>query len=132
MEQEVIVYVVSGVSVLIQAVIGYFLKQTMTRIDNLERDNRDLREHKAPAEDVKELRRDLAGKASTEDIKEVKASLAELSDKCAKKEELQDIKTAMNKMSCDMDYIKENTVRSDEFVRVMARFESKLDEIRSR
>ena len=63
------------------------------------------------------------------ELAEIKDDLKELNDKFATKEEVREVKEAMNKITKDIDFIKEKTVRNDEFIRVIARLEGKMDEL---
>lgn len=68
-------------------------------------------------------------KAERTELSELRDDLKELNDKFATKEEVREVKETMSKITKDIDFIKEKSVRSDEFVRVIGRLESKLDDL---
>lgn len=113
MSSEIILMIISAVISAVSAIISYFLKATMGRVDKAENKLQALELNKAERLDMAELRDDLK----------------DLSDKFATKEEVRELKEAMNKITKDIDYIKENSVRNDEFVRVFARLEGKVDDL---
>lgn len=98
MQQEYIYYIITGSVGVALSVIGYFLKQTMDRLNRSERT-----------------------------ISELKEGQYALSDKYATKAEVAEIKAAMQKLSDNVDYIKEHTTKNEDFIRVMTRLESKID-----
>lgn len=98
MQQEYIYYIITGSVGIALSVIGYFLKQTMDRLNRSERT-----------------------------ISELKENQYALSDKYATKAEVAEIKAAMQKLSDNVDYIKEHTTKNEDFIRVMTRLESKID-----
>lgn len=103
----------------ISAVIGiiaYFLKRTMSRGDKNEQDIQCLKD----------------GSVSKQDFEKLEDSFSVLNDKFATKEEVKEIKDGMKKMTADIEYVKEKTVRSDDFIRVMTRLENKIDMINDR
>lgn len=114
MSSEIILMIISAVISAVSAIISYFLKATMGRVDKAESKLQALELNKAERLDMADLRDDLK----------------DLSDKFATKEEVRELKEAMNKITKDIDYIKENSVRNDEFVRVFARLEGKVDDLK--
>ena len=98
MQQDLIFYIITTIFSIIFGVIGFFLKRT---IDRLERNE-----------------------ISVHEMKEMQYTL---SDKYATKAEVAEIKMAMQKLSDNVDYIKEHTTKNEDFVRVMTRLESKID-----
>ena len=98
MEQEIILYIITSVISLVIAVVGYFLKRTMDRGDKNE-----------------------------VDIKKLNENLLTLSERYATKAELAEIKASMQKITENVDYIKEHTTKNEDFIRVMTRLESKID-----
>lgn len=103
MGQELIIFIICTAITTILGIVAYFLKRTMDRGDKNE-----------------------------EAISDLKDNLSELSDKFATKEELREIKENMKKITSDIEYIKERTVKNEDFIRVMTRLESKIDEIKDR
>ncbi|MBO7422424.1 MAG: hypothetical protein J6T99_03435 [Oscillospiraceae bacterium] len=97
-QQDLIFYIITSAVGIALSVIGYFLKRTMDRLDK-----------------------------SESIISELKESQYALSDKYATKAEVAEIKAAMQKLSDNVDYIKEHTTKNEDFIRVMTRLESKID-----
>ncbi len=98
MSQELIYFAITTIITIAIGVISYFLKRTIDRSDKLE-----------------------------ETVEELKESQFTLSDKYATKAEVAEIKAAMQKLSDNIDYIKEHTTKNEDFIRVMTRLESKID-----
>ena len=101
--QEIILFIITTVITAVLGVIGYFLKRTMDRNDKNEAAVQELRDN-----------------------------LLTLSDKYATKAEIREIKASMEKLSENIDYIKEHTTINEDFIRTMARLESKIDHYCSR
>lgn len=98
MSQELIYFSITTIITIAIGVISYFLKRTIDRSDKLE-----------------------------ETVQELKEAQFTLSDKYATKAEVAEIKAAMQKLSDNIDYIKEHTTKNEDFIRVMTRLESKID-----
>lgn len=98
MSQDLIYFGITTAITIALGVISYFLKRTIDRSDKLE-----------------------------ETVQELKESQFTLSDKYATKAEVAEIKAAMQKLSDNIDYIKEHTTKNEDFIRVMTRLESKID-----
>lgn len=98
MSQELIYFGITTAITIALGIISYFLKRTIDRSDKLE-----------------------------ETVQELKESQFTLSDKYATKAEVAEIKAAMQKLSDNIDYIKEHTTKNEDFIRVMTRLESKID-----
>lgn len=113
MGNEILLMVISAGISAVTGVIGYFLRATMHRVDSAE-------------DKLQALELSRPEKA---ELAEIKDDLKELNDKFATKEEVREVKEAMNKITKDIDFIKEKTVRNDEFIRVIARLEGKMDEL---
>lgn len=94
--------ITTGITIAI-GIIGYFLKRTMDRLDRREKENIEFRE-----------------------------ALYQLSEKYATKAEVAEIKATMQKLTDNIDYIKEHTTKNEDFIRVMTRLESKIDSYCSR
>ena len=98
MSQELIYFAITTITTIAIGVISYFLKRTIDRSDKLE-----------------------------EIVQELKEAQFTLSDKYATKAEVAEIKAAMQKLSDNIDYIKEHTTKNEDFIRVMTHLESKID-----
>ena len=98
MSQELIYFVITTVITIAIGIISYFLKRTIDRSDKTESDLQELREDQYM-----------------------------LSEKYATKAEVAEIKATMQKLTDNIDYIKEHTKKNEDFIRVMTRLESKID-----
>ncbi len=98
MQQDLIFYVITTAIGIGLGVIGYFLKRTMDRLDKSEIVLSELRKEQYT-----------------------------LSDKYATKAEVAEIKMAMQKLTDNVDYIKEHTTKNEDFIRTMTRLENKID-----
>lgn len=98
MSQELIYYAITTMTTIAIGIISYFLKRTIDRSDRLE-----------------------------EMVQELKEAQFTLSDKYATKAEVAEIKAGMQKLTDNIDYIKEHTTKNEDFIRVMTRLESKID-----
>lgn len=98
MSQELIYYAITTIITIAIGIISYFLKRTIDRSDKLE-----------------------------ETVQNLKEAQFTLSDKYATKAEVAEIKAAMQKLSDNIDYIKEHTTKNEDFIRTMTRLESKID-----
>ena len=63
---------------------------------------------------------------------EFREAFYQLSEKYATKAEVAEIKATMQKLTDNIDYIKEHTTKNEDFIRVMTRLESKIDSYCSR
>ncbi|MBQ8171784.1 MAG: hypothetical protein IJZ95_07350 [Oscillospiraceae bacterium] len=68
--------------------------------------------------------------ASKRQVHELQAKLDRADEKYASKSELDELKKSIEKIESNIDFLKENTVRSNDFVRTMTRLETKLDDMR--
>lgn len=98
MQQDIIFYIITTAIGLALGIIGYFLKRTIDRSDKNEATIQELRENQF-----------------------------KLSEKYATKAEVAEIKATMQKLNDSIDYIKEHTTKNEDFIRVMTRLESKID-----
>lgn len=103
MQQDIIFYIITTAIGLALGIIGYFLKRTIDRSDKNEATIQELRENQF-----------------------------KLSEKYATKAEVAEIKATMQKLNDSIDYIKEHTTKNEDFIRVMTRLESKIDNYCSR
>ena len=103
MSQELIYYAITTVIGIAIGIISYFLKRTIDRNDKNEAMIQELREDHFM-----------------------------LSEKYATKAEVNEIKANMQKLNDSIDYIKEHATKNEDFIRVMTRLESKIDNYCSR
>lgn len=72
----------------------------------------------------------LDSRASKSEVDALKEKLEHADEKYATKSELRDLKKSIEKIESSIDYIKENTVRSSDFIRTMTHLESKIDSLK--
>lgn len=102
MVTNLIYFVITTAITIAIGIISYFLKRTMDKIDKLE-----------------------------EEMYNSHETQYSLSEKYATKAEVAEIKANMQKLSDNIDYIKEHTTKNEDFIRVMTRLENKIDQLRS-
>lgn len=68
--------------------------------------------------------------ASKNQVHDIQAKLDRADEKYASKSELDELKKSIDKIQDNIDFLREHTVRSNDFVRTMTRLETKLDEMR--
>ncbi len=72
----------------------------------------------------------LDSRASKAEVADIKTRLERADEKYASKTELNELKKSIEKIENNIDFLKENTVRSEDFVRTMTRLESKIDDLK--
>lgn len=72
----------------------------------------------------------LDSRASKKEVVELKEKVERADEKYASKAELNELKKSIEKIEQNIDSLKENTVRSDDFVRTMTRLENKIDDLK--
>ena len=72
----------------------------------------------------------LDSRASKSEVSELKAKIEHADEKYASKSELNELKKSIEKIESNIDFLKENTVRSSDFIRTMTRLESKIDDLK--
>ena len=72
----------------------------------------------------------LDSSASKEELSELKETIKSFDERYASKSELNEVKKTIEKIDGKIDFLKENTVRSNDFVRTMTRLETKLDDLK--
>lgn len=72
----------------------------------------------------------LDSRASRSEVDELKGKIESADEKYASKAELRELKKSIEKIESSIDFLRENTVRSGDFIRVMTRLEEKIDNIR--
>lgn len=72
----------------------------------------------------------LNSRASRSELNELKEKVEHADEKYASKTELNELKKSIEKIETNIDFLKENTVRSGDFVRTMTRLESKIDDLK--
>lgn len=72
----------------------------------------------------------LNSRASCEELNELKEKIEHADEKYASKTELNELKKSIEKIETNIDFLKENTVRSADFIRTMTRLEGKIDDLK--
>lgn len=72
----------------------------------------------------------LDSRASKQEVSELKDKIESADEKYASKSELNELKKSIEKIENNIDFLKENTVRNDNFIRTMTRLESKIDDLK--
>ncbi len=72
----------------------------------------------------------LNSRASRAELNEIKEKIEHADEKYASKTELNELKKSIEKIETNIDFLKENTVRSADFIRTMTRLESKIDDLK--
>ena len=72
----------------------------------------------------------LNSRASRAELNELKEKLENSDDRYASKSELDVLKKQIDKIETNIDFLKENTVRNGDFVRMMTRLENKIDDLK--
>ena len=69
-------------------------------------------------------------KRSFSEVDDLKDKLEHADDKYASKAELRELKKSIEKIESSIDYLRENTVRNADFIRLMTRVENKIDDLK--
>lgn len=72
----------------------------------------------------------LNSRASRAELNELKEKIETADDRYASKSELDVLKKQIDKIETNIDFLKENTVRNGDFVRMMTRLENKIDDLK--
>lgn len=78
---------------------------------------------------VKRCFSDLDGKAAKSELQKCTEEVKEFRNRYATKEEVREIRTQMKEMKTSIDFLKENTVRKDDFIRITGGISSKIDDL---
>lgn len=71
----------------------------------------------------------LDGKAEKAELQKCAEEVKEFRNQYATKEEVREIRTQMNEMKSSIEFLKEETVRKSDFIRVTGEISSKIDEL---
>lgn len=103
--------------------ISFFLKRSFDKLDSrASRSEVDELKNKVESADEKN--------ASKAELNELKGKIESADEKYASKAELRELKKSIEKIESSIDFLRENTVRSGDFIRVMTRLEEKIDGLR--
>lgn len=110
MDYEVVTTVVGIIITAVVGVVGFFLKRTMNRQDEF-----------ATKTDVKQVEKE---------VEEHKHDIKMLNDKYATKAELQEIKKDIADMRGNIDYIKSNSIRREDFLLSITEVKSDIKDLK--
>ncbi len=106
-------------------VVGFFIKRCFSSLDG-KADKTELEKH---VDDFKDLRTEIEEKASKGEIQKYAEEMKELRYQYATKEEIKDIRSQMNEMKSSIEFLKEETVRKSDFIRVTTEISGKIDDL---
>ncbi|MCM1419433.1 MAG: hypothetical protein NC084_09745 [Bacteroides sp.] len=72
---------------------------------------------------------DLDGKAEKAELQKCAEEVKEFRSQYATKEEVREIRTQMNEMKSSIEFLKEETVRKSDFIRVTTEISAKIDDL---
>ncbi len=99
-------------------VVGFFLKRCFSQIDE-----------KADKSEVESLREAINDKAEQTELDKTIDEIREFRQTYATKEQMKETQNQMNELKSSVEFLKENTVRKDDFVRVTTEISSKIDDL---
>ena len=148
--EEILNHIYSTVLTLGIGVVGFFVKRSFDSLDKkadkeeykkvtddirairAEIDQKSSRDDiQAVAADYKEIKHEIEQKGSGEEIRKLSDDLKNFRKEYATKEELKEIRSQMNEMKSSIDFLKEETVRKSDFIRVTAEIAAKIDDLSS-
>lgn len=71
----------------------------------------------------------LDGKAEKAELQKCAEEIKEFRNRYASKEEVREIRNQMSEMKSSIEFLKENTVRKDDFIRITGGISSKIDDL---
>lgn len=72
---------------------------------------------------------ELDGKAGKADTQKCNEEIREFRNQFASKEEVREIRTQMGEMKTSIDFLKEETVRKSDFIRITTEISAKIDDL---
>lgn len=81
--------------------------------------------------DMKDIKHEIEHKGDSADVQKLSEDIRSFRREYATKEELREIRSQMNEMKSSIDFLKEETVRKSDFVRVTTEISSKIDDLSS-
>lgn len=72
----------------------------------------------------------LDSRASKQEVNELKDKIDSADEKYASKLELNELKRSIEKIENNINYLKENSMRRDDFIRITTRLENKIDDLK--
>lgn len=115
---EIMNTIYSGLLTVGVGVVGFFLKRCFSQIDE-----------KANKSDVKSLRETIEDKAEQTELNKTIDEIREFRQTYATKEQMKETQNQMKELKSSVEFLKENTVRKDDFVRVTTEISSKIDDL---
>ena len=115
---EIMSTIYSGLLTVGVGVVGFFLKRCFSQIDE-----------KVNKSDVKSLREAIEDKAEQTELDKTIDEIREFRQTYATKEQMKETQNQMKELKSSVEFLKENTVRKDDFVRVTTEISSKIDDL---
>ena len=115
---EIMNMIYSGLLTVGVGVVGFFLKRCFAQIDE-----------KANKADIKSLRETVEDKAEQSELDKTAEEIREFRQTYATKEQVRETQNQMKELKSSVEFLKENTVRKDDFVRVTTEISSKIDDL---
>ena len=109
------------------SIIGFFVKRCFDSLDK----KADKSDFDAINEEFKGIRHEIDQKTSSQEVDKISEDMKNFRREYATKEELKEIRSQMNEMKSSIDFLKEETVRKSDFVRVTTEISSKIDDLSS-
>ena len=115
---EIMSTIYNGLLTVGVTVVGFFLKRCVSQMDE-----------KANKSEIKTLRTEVEGKAEQTELDKTIDEIREFRQTYATKEQMKETQNQMQELKSSVEFLKENTVRKDDFVRVTTEISSKIDDL---
>lgn len=115
---EIMSTIYNGLLTVGVTVVGFFLKRCFSQMDE-----------KANKSDIKSLRETIENKAEQTELDKTIDEIREFRQTYATKEQMKETQNQMKELKSSVEFLKENTVRKDDFVRVTTEISSKIDDL---
>ena len=125
--EEILNHIYSTVLTLGIGVVGFFVKRSFDSIDT--KAGKD--EFKKAVDDIKALHEELEEKSPSGDVQRLADDVKSFQKEYATKEELKEIRSQIGEIKGSIDFLKEETVRKQDFIRITTEISSKIDDLAS-
>ncbi len=115
---EIMSTIYSGLLTVGVGVVGFFLKRCFSQIDE-----------KANKTDIKSLKETIEDKVEQSELDKTADEIKEFRQTYATKEQMKETQNQMKELKTSVEFLKENTVRKDDFIRVTTEISSKIDDL---
>jgi len=99
-------------------VVGFFLKRCFSQIDE-----------KANKAELKSLRTEVEGKAEQSELDKTINEIRDFRHTYATKEQMKETQNQLKELKTSVEFLKENTIRKEDFVRITTEISGKIDEL---